>query len=83
MDLLIIPKLIYLFFLTTCLLDIVLILLGEILSSSLMGVKGLTGDLIILLMMVMMVKQCLLTIVMMVKQNLFMLKIILKSFLTD
>ena len=86
MDLLIIPKLIYFFILTTCLLNIVLILLGEILSSSLMGVKGLTGDLIILLMMVMMVmmvKQCLLTIVMMVKQNLFMLKIILKSFLTD
>ena len=42
LDLLIIPKLIYFFILTTCLLNIVLILLGEILSSSLMGVKGLT-----------------------------------------
>ena len=38
----IIPKLIYFFILTTYLLDIVLILLGDILSSSLMGVKGLT-----------------------------------------
>ena len=42
LDLLIIPKLIYFFILTTCLLNIVLILLGEILSSSLMGVKRLT-----------------------------------------
>ena len=42
LDLLIIPKLIYFFILTTCLLNIILILLGEILSSSLMGVKGLT-----------------------------------------
>ena len=42
MDQPIIPKLIYFFILTTYLLDIVLILLGDILSSSLMGVKGLT-----------------------------------------
>ena len=39
---LIIPKLIFFFILITCLVDIVLILLGEILSWSLMGVKGLT-----------------------------------------
>ena len=38
---LIIPYLIFFFFLITCLLDIVLILKGEILSWSLMGVKGL------------------------------------------
>ena len=38
---LIIPQLIFFFFLITCLLDIVLILKGEILSWSLMGVKGL------------------------------------------
>ena len=41
LDRLIIPKLIYFFILTTCLLDIAFILLGEILSWSLMGVKGL------------------------------------------
>ena len=39
LDQLIIPKLIFLFI--TCLLDIVLILYGEILFWSLMGVKGL------------------------------------------
>ena len=38
---LIIPKLIYLFILITYLVDIVLILTGEILSWSLMGVEGL------------------------------------------
>ena len=41
LDQLIIPKLIFLFTLITCLLDIVLILYGEILFWSLMGVKGL------------------------------------------
>ena len=41
LDQLIIPKLIFLFTLITCLLDIVLILYGEILLWSLMGVKGL------------------------------------------
>ena len=42
LDQLIIPKLIFLFILITYLVDIVLILLGEILSWSLMGVKELT-----------------------------------------
>ena len=41
MDQLIIPQLIFFFILITCLLDIVLILLGEIMSWSLIGVKGL------------------------------------------
>ena len=41
MEQLIIPKLIYLFILITYLVDIVLILSGEILSWSLMGVEGL------------------------------------------
>ena len=41
LDQLVIPILIFFFILITCLLDIVLILLGEILSWSLMGVKGL------------------------------------------
>ena len=41
LDWLIIPLLIFFFILITCLLDIVLILLGEILSQSPMGVKGL------------------------------------------
>ena len=41
MDQLIIPKSIFFFILTTYLVDIVLILYGEILSWSLMGVKGL------------------------------------------
>ena len=41
-DQLIIPLLIFFFILITCLLDIVLILEGEILSCSLMGVKGLS-----------------------------------------
>ena len=40
LDQLILPKLIFFFILITCLLDIVLILYGEILSWSLMGVKG-------------------------------------------
>ena len=40
----IIPKLIFFFILITYLVDIVLILLGEILSRSLMGVKGLIRD---------------------------------------
>ena len=40
-DQLIIPELIFFFILVTCLLDIVWILWGEILSWSLMGVKGL------------------------------------------
>ena len=39
---LIIPQLIFFFILVTCLLDFALILSGEILSWSLMGVKGLT-----------------------------------------
>ena len=42
LDQLIIPKLIFFFILITCLLVIVLILKREILSWSLMGVKGLT-----------------------------------------
>ena len=41
LDQLIIPIIYIFFFLITCLLDIVLILLGEILSRSPMGVKGL------------------------------------------
>ena len=41
LDQLIIPKLIFLFILITYLVDVVLILKGEILSWSLMGVKGL------------------------------------------
>ena len=41
LDQLIIPKLIFFFTLITCLLDIVLILYGEILFWSLMEVKGL------------------------------------------
>ena len=41
MDQLIIPKLIFFFILITYLIDIVLILWGEILPWSLMGVKGL------------------------------------------
>ena len=41
MDQLIIPSLVFFVILITCLLDIVLILEGEILSWSLMGVKGL------------------------------------------
>ena len=41
MDQLIISKLIFFFVLMTYLVDIVLILLGEILSWSLLGVKGL------------------------------------------
>ena len=44
MDQLIIPKLIFFFILITYLVDIVLILYGEILSWSLMGVKGLMCD---------------------------------------
>ena len=44
LDQLIIPKLIFFFILITYLVDIVLILWGEILSWSLMGVKGLTFD---------------------------------------
>ena len=40
LDQLILPKLIFFSILITCLLDIVLILYGEILSWSLMGVKG-------------------------------------------
>ena len=40
----IIPKLIFFFILITYLVDIVLILLGEILSRSLMGVKRLIRD---------------------------------------
>ena len=40
---LIIPKLIFFFILITYVVDIVLILQGEILSWSLMGVKGLRG----------------------------------------
>ena len=43
LDQLIIPKLIFFFILITYLVDIVLILLGEILSWSLMGVQGLNG----------------------------------------
>ena len=43
MDELIIPKLIFFFILVTHLVDIVLILKGEILSWSLMGVKGLSA----------------------------------------
>ena len=43
-DQLIIPKLIFFFILITCLLDIVLILKGEILSWSLMGVKGVMSN---------------------------------------
>ena len=39
---LVIPKLIFLFILITCLVDIVLVVEGEIQSWSLMGVKGLT-----------------------------------------
>ena len=42
LDQLIIPKLIFFFILITCLVNIVLILQGEILSWSLMEVKGLT-----------------------------------------
>ena len=42
LDQLIIPILIFFFIFITCLVDIVLILLGEILSWSLMGVRGLT-----------------------------------------
>ena len=41
LDQLIIPVIDIFFILITCLLDIVLILLGEILSWSLMGIKGL------------------------------------------
>ena len=41
LDQLIIPIIYIFFILITCLLDIVLILLGEILARSLMGVKGL------------------------------------------
>ena len=41
LDGLIIPKFIFFFILITYLVEIVLILLGEILSWSLMGVKGL------------------------------------------
>ena len=41
LDQLIIPKLIFFFILIPYLVDIVLILLGEILCGSLMGVKGL------------------------------------------
>ena len=44
LDQLIIPKLIFFFMLITYLVDILLILWGEILSWSLMGVKGLTFD---------------------------------------
>ena len=45
LDQLIIPSLVFFVILITCLLDIVLILEGEILSWSLMGVKGLnTAD---------------------------------------
>ena len=43
MDQLIMPSLIFLFILITCLLDIVLILEGEIQSWSLVGVKGLSS----------------------------------------
>ena len=42
LDKLIIPYLIFFFIIITCLLDLVLILWGEILSWSLMGVKELT-----------------------------------------
>ena len=42
LDQLIIPKLIFFFMLITYLVDVILILWGEILSCSLMGVKGLT-----------------------------------------
>ena len=42
LDQLIIPKFIFFFILITYLVDIVLIFLGEVLSWSLMGVKGLT-----------------------------------------
>ena len=42
MNQLIIPSLIFFFILINCLLDIVMILEGEILSWSLMGVRGLT-----------------------------------------
>ena len=42
LDQLIIPKLIFFCILITCPVDIVLILYGEILSWSLMGVKGLS-----------------------------------------
>ena len=41
MDQLIIPKFVFFFILITYLIDIVLLLLGEILSWSRMGVKGL------------------------------------------
>ena len=43
LDQLIIPKFIFFFILVTYLVDIVLIFQGEILSWSLMGVKGLTS----------------------------------------
>ena len=43
MDQLIVPKLMVFFILITCLVDIALILYGEILSQLLMGVKGLTS----------------------------------------
>ena len=42
LDQLIIPSLIFFFILITCLFDIVLMLWGEVLSWSLMGVKGLS-----------------------------------------
>ena len=42
LDQLIIPKLIFFFILITYLVDVILILWGEILSCSLMGIKGLT-----------------------------------------
>ena len=44
MDQLIIPLQIFFFVLITCILDIVFILQGEILSWSLIGVKGLSSD---------------------------------------
>ena len=46
MDQQIIPKLIFIFTLITYLVNLVLILLGEILSWSVMGVKGLTVQLV-------------------------------------
>ena len=56
MDQLIIPKLIFFFVLITYLIDIVLISKGEILSWSLMGVKGLLNNYFKLVNIVIIVK---------------------------
>ena len=61
LDQLIIPWLIFVFILITCLHDVVMILLGEVLSWSLMGVKGLNKKMYFILLLsvdVQMLVQC-------------------------